>query len=72
MSEQPVTRPTKAVIGGIVALTGSLAVAAVDNAITLGEALVALATTAAAVGAVYGVTNKPVDEATPDEPVGDH
>lgn len=62
MSDQPVTRPTKAVIAGVVALTGSLAVAAVDNAITLGEALVALATTAAAVGAVYGVTNKPVDD----------
>ena len=47
----------KAIIGGIVSLTGSLAVAGVDNAITLGEALVAIAASAAAVGAVYGVSN---------------
>lgn len=74
MSDQPITRPTKAIIAGVVALTGSLAVAAVDNAITLGEALVGLAATATAVGAVYGVTNKPVDPdvETPDEPIGDH
>lgn len=49
----------KAIIAGVVSLTGSLAVAGVDNAITLGEALVAIAAAAAAVGAVYGVSNKP-------------
>jgi hypothetical protein len=47
----------KAVIAAVVAGTGSLAVAGVDNSITLGEALVALAATAAAAGAVYGVRN---------------
>lgn len=49
----------KAIIGGIVSLTGSLAVAGVDNAITLGEGLVALAAGVAAAGAVYGVSNTP-------------
>ena len=47
----------KAVIAAVVAGTGSLAVAGVDNAITLGEILVAVAATAAAAGAVYGVRN---------------
>ena len=47
----------KAIIGGVVSLTGSLAVAAVDNAITLGEIMAAVAAAAAAVGAVYGVSN---------------
>ena len=48
----------KAIIGAVVSLTGSLAVAGVDNAITLGESLVATAAAAAALGAVYGVSNK--------------
>lgn len=47
----------KAVVAGLVAGTGSLAVAGVDNRITLGEALVALAAAIAAVGAVYRVKN---------------
>lgn len=48
----------KAVVGGLVALTGSLAVAGLDNHIALGEALAAIAAAAAAVGAVYGVSNE--------------
>jgi hypothetical protein len=47
----------KAVIAAAVAGTGSLAVAGLDNAVSLGEALVALAATVGAFGAVYGVRN---------------
>jgi hypothetical protein len=53
------TKPTKAIWAFFVAGTGSLAVAAADNAITLGEGLLVLATAVAAAGAVFGVTNKP-------------
>lgn len=49
----------KAIAAFIVAGTGALAVAGVDNAITVGEALVALATACAAAGAVYGIKNTP-------------
>ena len=45
-------------IGGFfVAGLGALAVAAVDNSITLGEGVASLATAAAAAGAVYGIKN---------------
>lgn len=47
----------KAILAFVVAGTGSLAVAAVDNSITLGEGLAALAVACAAGGAVYGVSN---------------
>ncbi len=47
----------KAITSGVIALLGSLAVAAADNAITLGEGLAAAATAAAAFGAVYGIRN---------------
>ena len=47
----------KAIGAFVVALTGSLAVAGADNAIVLGEALMALATATAAGGAVYGIRN---------------
>lgn len=49
----------KAVLAFVVTLTGTLGVAVTDNAITLGEAGVAVAAAFAAFGAVYGVTNKP-------------
>lgn len=54
MSE--VSRTTGALVGGVVALTGALAVAAADNAFTLGEVVVSVAAAAAAVGAWFGVT----------------
>lgn len=49
----------KAVVGFLVALTGSLATAAVDNSIVLGELLSAVAAAVAAGAAVFGVPNKP-------------
>lgn len=49
----------KAILAFLVAGTGSLAVAAVDNSITLGEALAAVAVAVAAGAAVYGVSNAP-------------
>lgn len=49
----------KAITGGVITLLGSLAVAAVDNAISLGEGMAALAAGAAAFGAVYGIRNTP-------------
>ena len=53
------TLTRKALTAFVVAGTGSLAVAGVDNAVTLGEALVSLATACAAYGAVYGIKNLP-------------
>lgn len=47
----------KAIAAFVVAGTGSLAVAGVDNSVTLGEALAALAVAVAAGGAVYGIKN---------------
>ena len=55
MADQPVPRRTKAILAAAVAGTGSLAVAAVDNAVALGEAVVVVATAVAAAAAVYGV-----------------
>lgn len=49
----------KAITGGVVAGLGSLAVAAADNAITLGEGLGAASVAAAAFAAVYGIRNTP-------------
>lgn len=51
---------TKAVVGGIVAACGSLAVALADNGLTPAEVVIAIGATATAVGAVYGVTNTPI------------
>lgn len=51
------TKPYKAIGAFVVALLGSLAVGAIDNALTLGEALAALAAGSASAGAVYGITN---------------
>ena len=47
----------KAITAGVISLLGSLAVAATDNSITLGEALTATSFAAAAFGAVYGIRN---------------
>lgn len=52
------SRYRKAIASALVALTGSLAVAGIDNAITLGEALVALAAATASAAAVYGIRNE--------------
>jgi hypothetical protein len=71
MAEQPVPRRTKAILAAAVAGTGSLAVAAVDNAITLGEALVVVATAVAAAAAVYGV-NRSGGTDDQDDEQGDH
>lgn len=49
----------KAITGGVSTLLGSLAVAAVDNAISLGEGMAAAAAGAAAFAAVYGIRNTP-------------
>lgn len=49
----------KAFLAFLVAGTGSLATAAVDNSITLGEGLVAAAAAIAAFALVYGVKNTP-------------
>jgi len=49
----------KAITSGVIALLGSLAVAAADNAITLGEGLIAASVAAAAFGGVYGIRNEP-------------
>lgn len=48
----------KAVVAFLVAVTGSLATAAVDNSIVLGEWMAALATAVAAGGAVFATPNK--------------
>lgn len=53
------SRQRKAILGGLVALTGSLAVGLVDNALTIGEGATALAAGVAAYAAVYGVRNEP-------------
>lgn len=50
----------KAVVGFTTALVGALAVAALDEKITLYEGLGALATALATLGGVYQTTNKPV------------
>lgn len=67
-AEQPVSRRNKALIAAAVAGTGALAVAAVDNAVGLGEAFVVLATAASAAGAVYGVNRS----GEVDDEQGDH
>lgn len=53
------TRPTKAIFAGLIALAGGLATALADNAVTPLEGVLVAGTVIAAVGAVYGVTNKP-------------
>jgi len=59
-TEDPLVKKyAKAITGGVVALLSSLAVAAVDNSIALGEGVAALAAGAAAAAAVYGVRNAP-------------
>lgn len=47
----------KAITGAVISLLGSLAVAATDNAITLGEGIAAAFAAAVAFGAVYGIRN---------------
>ena len=47
----------KAITAAVISGLGSLAVAAVDNSIVLGEALTAASFAAAAFGAVYGIRN---------------
>jgi hypothetical protein len=69
-TEQPITRRTKAVIAAAVAGTGALVVAAVDNAVTLGEAVGVLGAAVAAAGAVYGVNR--AGEVSEDDQQGDH
>lgn len=47
----------KAWIAAVIALLGSLAVGAADNALTLAEWIAAASTAAVALGGVYGVSN---------------
>jgi hypothetical protein len=49
----------KAIAAFLVSGTGALAVAAVDNAITLGEGAFVVAAAVASAGAVYGVNPGP-------------
>lgn len=49
----------KAILAFLIAGSGSLAVAAVDNSITMGEGIVAASVALVALGAVYGVKNAP-------------
>ncbi len=59
-TEDPLVKMyAKAIVGAVVTLLSSLAVAAVDNSITLGEGIAALAAGAAAGAAVYGIRNAP-------------
>lgn len=58
MEPEP-TKPTKAIFAGLIALTGGLATAIADNAITALEGVIVAGTVITAVAAVYGVTNKP-------------
>lgn len=51
----------KAILAGLVALVGALAVAATDNHLTLAEWLVSAASSLTAVGGVYGIKNTPGD-----------
>lgn len=53
----------KAILAGLIALVGSLAVAATDNHITLAEWFVSAAAGLGAVGGVYGIRNEPADDA---------
>lgn len=52
----------KAVLAGLIALVGSLAVAATDNHISLAEWLVSAASSLTAVGGVYGISNSTPDD----------
>ena len=54
-----ISEQRKAILAGAVALTGSLAVGLVDNALTAGEAAAAVAVGVAAYAGVYGVRNTP-------------
>lgn len=63
----------KAVVAFLVAATGALATAAVDNSIVLGEWMAALATAVAAGGAVFATPNKSdVEVVMPKGPVTVH
>lgn len=53
----------KAILAALVAGTGALAVAGLDNGITLGEALLCLASTVAGGAGVYGVSPGPLYQA---------
>ena len=59
----------KAIMAGVVALTGTAATAAADGAITYGEWWGIAAATAVAVATVYGVPNKDPNLEAQDESV---
>lgn len=53
----------KAIIAGIVAAGGSLGTGFADGHLTIPELIIAVVTTATAVGAVFGVSNTPTKPA---------
>lgn len=57
MSVAVVKESAKAIVGGLTAVVGSLAVAASDGSISLAEWLIGASAGLAAVGAVWGVPN---------------
>lgn len=71
MADQPISRRSKALIAAAVAGTGALVVAAVDDAITLGEGIGVLGAAVAAAGAVYGV-NRAGEVDDDEDQQGDH
>lgn len=56
-------KPYKALGALVIALVGGIAIGYVDDALTTGEMWAAIASGVAAGGAVYGISNKPRDEA---------
>jgi hypothetical protein len=53
------TKPTKAIFAGLVTAAGQVATIFADGAATVAEWAIGAGAVIAAVGVVYGVTNKP-------------
>jgi hypothetical protein len=57
--EQPPTKATKAIFGGLMAACGAVATVFADGAVTIPEVAIAAGGVVAVVATVFGVTNKP-------------
>lgn len=55
----PATRPTKAIVGALLAVAAGIASGLTDGRLTWPECSSAVLAGLAALGAVYGVTNRP-------------
>lgn len=53
------TKPTKAIVGGLIAGCFAVATVFTDGVVTVPEVAIAVAGVIGVVGGVYGVTNKP-------------